>query len=93
MPGARCQVPRLRRICAGTKPRDLPPGRHDIVTQDVEIAVGVLDLEVAMIGRQPLVEHFGDFNFPVAEAEAARCFFAAMTGVTLDLRDEEGWRF
>ena len=71
------------------KPRNFPPNGHDIVTQDVEIAVSVLHLEVPMIGREPLVEHVGDFNFPIAHSETARRFFSTMACITLNVRSKE----
>jgi len=63
------------------------------VTQDVEIAISVLHLEVAMIGREPPVEHFGDFNGSLAHSETARRFLSAMACVTLNMRRKEGRGF
>ena len=75
------------------KPRDFPQSGHHIVTQDVEIAVSVLHLEVTMIGREPSVEHLGDFNLPIAHSETARRFFSAMACITLNMRSQEGRDF
>ncbi len=42
-------------------------------------------LEVPVVGREPLVEHLGNLDGPLAEMEAARRLFAPMARVTLDL--------
>jgi hypothetical protein len=46
-----------------------------------------------MIGREPPVEHFGDFNGSLAHSETARRFLSAMACVTLNMRRKEGRGF
>ncbi|MBE9559048.1 MAG: hypothetical protein IMF08_19475 [Proteobacteria bacterium] len=55
------------------------------MTQQVGGAPLTAQLEVAVIGRQPLVEHFRDFDGALAKVKAARRLLAPMTRVTLDL--------
>ena len=59
------------------------------MTQDVEIAVTILHFEIAVIGSEPPVEHLGDFDVPIAETEAAWRLLTSMTGIALDLNDQE----
>ena len=47
--------------------KKLPSIGGDIVTQDVEIALRVLHLEVAVIGRQPAVDNFGNLDLALPE--------------------------
>lgn len=91
-PHTEIELTELRSQQVRSIPRDFPQSRHDIVAQDVLIAVRILDLEVAMIGSQPLIEHFGNFDLAVAEAESAWRFLAAMACVTLNISDEESRR-
>lgn len=64
---------------------DLPAARNFVVTQQVSGVPLTAQLEVAVTGRQPLVEHLDDLNGALAEVKAARCLLAPMTRVTLDL--------
>ena len=54
----------------------LPPMRGNIVTQDVEVALRVFHLEVAVIGRQPTVDNFRDVDLALPEAEPPRRLLA-----------------
>ncbi len=54
------------------------------MAQDVVAAVRPFDLEVAVIGCQPLVNHPNDLDGPLAEEEAARRLFTTMTGIAVD---------
>jgi hypothetical protein len=49
-----------------------PLVKHYVMTEDVDIPLIALDLEVAMIRRQPSVEDFLDHDFPASEKETAR---------------------
>jgi hypothetical protein len=55
------------------------------MTQDVEIALRVLHLEVSMIGRQPGVDHFADLDLALPEPEPPRRLLATIAGVALDI--------
>ena len=54
------------------------------MAQKVGGAVGRTHLEIAMVGREPLVEHICDLDGPLAEMKPARRLLAPMTRVTLD---------
>jgi len=55
------------------------------VAQDIGITVAGCDLEVAVIGREPPVENFQNFETPLAEREGARFLVAAEARVTFNL--------
>ena len=54
------------------------------MSDDVRVAVAALDLEIAVIRRQPPIQDLDDADAPLVDNERARRFFAAMTGVTFD---------
>ena len=45
--------------------RQLPPIERHIVTQDVEIALRVLHVEVAVTGPEPPVDNFDDLDLAI----------------------------
>ena len=51
---------------------------------DVNVRVGVANLEVAMFWRQPLIDHFGHLNTRRTNHERPRDLFAAVTRIALD---------
>ncbi len=55
------------------------------MAQHVGGALLAAQLEIAVLGREPLIEHLGDLDDPLAEMKAARRLLAAVTRVTLDL--------
>jgi hypothetical protein len=76
-------------VRSATKQRQLPAIGGDVVTQDVEIALRVLHLEVPMIGCQPAVNDFRDLDLALAEPEPSRRLLATIAGVALDIHDRE----
>ena len=54
------------------------------MAQQIGGALAAAHLEIAVIGRQPLVEHLGHFDGTFAQVKAARCLFTPVAGVTLD---------
>jgi len=62
----------------------LPEARDHVVAQQVGGAFGPTHLEIAVVGREPLVEHICDLDAPLAEMKPARRLLAPMTRVTLD---------
>ena len=50
----------------------LPAGGHHIVSQNVAGAVVASHLEIAVVGREPRIQHLGNLNWPAAEREPAR---------------------
>lgn len=61
------------------------------MTQDVEIAVRVLHLEVPVVGRQPGVDHFPDLDLSLPQPEPPRRLLATIAGVALDIHNVK-WR-
>ena len=59
------------------------------MTQDVEIALSVFHLEVTVIGRQPAVDNISDLDLTLPDSEPSRRLLATITGVALDIDDEE----
>lgn len=55
-----------------------------VVPQQVGEAVGARDLEVAVIGGQPGVDHFDHLDPPLADGEPAGRLLAAVAGVAFD---------
>jgi hypothetical protein len=59
-------------VRTATDPRQLPSIGGNVVTQDVQIVLRVLDLEVPVIGRQPPVDNVDDLDLaPLAGTVAA----------------------
>ncbi len=54
------------------------------MAQKVGGAVGRTHLEIAMVGREPLVENLRHLDGPLAEVQPLRCLLAPVTGVTGD---------
>ncbi len=54
------------------------------MAQQVGGAFGPTHLEIAVVGREPLVEYICDLDGPLAEMKPARRLLAPMTRVTLD---------
>ena len=53
----------------------------DIMPEDIETAVVAPDLEVAMVGGKPLIEHLLHLHAAVAEMEGPGCFLPLITCV------------
>ena len=51
------------------------------MAQDVERSIRPKDLEVAMIGRQPLIEDLGHLDRPLIHEQPPRRLFTSMTSV------------
>ncbi len=75
-----------------TAPRQLPLIRGDVIAEDVEIPLRVSNLEVAVIGRQPPVGNFGNFDLALPKPESSRRFASAIAGMTLDFHYPERGR-
>jgi len=54
------------------------------MAQDAQLAAARSHLEVAMIGREPLIDHDLDLEGAVVQAEAPRRLLAAIAGVAFD---------
>jgi hypothetical protein len=54
-----------------------------VMSQDVNIAVITLDLEVTMVWRYPAIANLRDCNTPLAKKKNARFFLAAMPRIAL----------
>jgi hypothetical protein len=67
---------------------ELPPMVPDIVAKNVDGAIGVADLEVSMVGREPPVEDLGDLDEGIAEPEATRRLLAAVSRMAFDVNRE-----
>jgi Lipocalin-like domain len=52
------------------------------VAEDVDVTVAALELEIAVIRRQPPIEDLHDVDAAFVDNERARCLLTAMTGVT-----------
>jgi hypothetical protein len=76
-------------VRTATDPRQLPSIGGNVVTQDVEIVLGVLDLEVPVIGRQPPVDNVGDLDLALPKPEPSRRLLATIAGVALDINNRE----
>ncbi len=76
-------------VRSATEPRQLPAIGSNIVTQDVNITLRVLRLEVPMIGSQPAVDDLGDLDLALPKPEASRCLLATIAGVALDIHSPE----
>ena len=75
------------------EPRQLPPIGGNVITQDVEIALRVLHLEVAVIGGQPAVDNLGDLDLALPEPEPSWRLLASIAGVAPDIHYRECRRF
>jgi hypothetical protein len=64
--------------------RQLPRVGRVAVADDIHIAIVPFDFEIAMVRRQPAVEHFYDLDAPLTDDERARRFVAAVPCVALD---------
>jgi hypothetical protein len=76
-------------VRTATEQRQLPSIGGNVVTQDVQIALRVFDLEVPVIGRQPAVDNFGDLDPALPHSEPSRRLLATIAGVALDMHDRE----
>lgn len=56
------------------------------MAEDVDVTVAALQLEIAVIRRQPLIEDLHDVDAAFVDNERARRLLAAMTGVALDAK-------
>ena len=61
------------------------------MADEIRITVCAFQLEVAVVGCQPRVEHIRQGDAPVTEDERPWRLLAAMAGVTLDANAEEGF--
>ena len=52
------------------------------MAEDVDVTVAALELEIAVIRRQPAIEDLHDVDATFVDNERARCLLTAMTGVT-----------
>src|SRR4051794_6333466 len=68
--------------------RELPQARRDIVTHEVDVTVVPAQLEIAVVGPEPLIEHFRHREAAVPEAQHARSLLATMPGVAFDFNRE-----
>ena len=56
------------------------------MTQDVGRPIRAQDLEIAVIRREPAVEHLGDLHCLLAKKEPAWRFLASMSGIAFDTK-------
>jgi hypothetical protein len=73
----------------GAEHRQLPRVGSLIVPNQVRIAVGAFEFEVAVVWRQPRVDHGGDLNATVSENQRAWRLLAAMTRIALHTNIQE----
>jgi hypothetical protein len=59
------------------------------VAHQVDVAVTAAELEIAVVGAEPLIEDNSNLDATVTESEGTRGLFAAMPRVTLHLDGEE----
>ncbi len=70
---------------------ELPRVRSGIVPENAQLPGHGSHLEVAVIGREPLVDDQVDVERAVAKAEPARRLLTAISGVTVDRDAEDGF--
>jgi hypothetical protein len=63
------------------------------VTQNVEITLRVLRLEVPVIGLQPAVDNLTDLDLALAEPEPSWRLLTAIASVALDIHHRKWGRF
>ena len=71
--------------------RQFPRVGSLIVAHEIRVVVCASQCEVAVIGRQPGVEHRRDGYTTVTKNQRARRLLAAMTGVAFDTDSEEAF--
>ena len=69
---------------SGLEEGQIPETALDIMAQDVERSIRAKDLEVAVIGRQPLVEDLRHLDRPLVHEQPPRRLFTSMTSVAFD---------
>jgi hypothetical protein len=67
------------------KQRQLPLPRLRILPNDVGMTIITSQLEVPVIGSEPLVEHLVDYHPSVIESNGARRLLAAIARITFHL--------
>jgi len=65
--------------------RQLPVGPTFVESQNIQISVVVLDLEVAAVTTLPLIDVFDDLGFAPIKMKLPRHFNSAITDVSFDV--------
>jgi hypothetical protein len=71
-------------VSAALKEGELPLAGLDVVTHEVEVAIVPAELEIPMVGAEPLIEYLRHLDAALAELKRARCFFSTMAGLAFD---------
>jgi hypothetical protein len=62
----------------------------NVMPQDIHCAVIGPNLEIAMVGRQPAIDHLIHLDAPLTQPEAPGGLFAAVTAVAFDMNSFQG---
>jgi hypothetical protein len=54
-----------------------------VVSEDIDVSVVSYDLEVAVIRRQPTIEHLLYFHTPIRDPETPRCLLTPIPAIAI----------